>query len=1083
MPQPGDGTARRGAFPGGEVRGVEDDNRRVAAYGRSMRLLQTKWARALIIVAAVLAVYAAVGFWVLPRIARTQIVQRASERLGREVLLERVTFNPFTFRVSVANFAVLQPDGERLAALRSGTVNFDAWTSLFTGQWSFGEVQLDQPAMRLEIGPDGALNIADLLESRPGDGEDQPPPEIGIDDFAVRDGRFHVLDRSMPEAPFESTVEPINFELHSFSTAPDEAGNYRLTGRTEYGATFDWTGRISVAPFASEGEVAFGGWELPRYMPILRRWLAGEITGGVLDLAAQYRVAFGEQREVRLSNLTATAEGVAAQLPQHEEPSVQLARLSVELPQAQLLEPSAQIARVALDGLQVRVERLPDGSIDLAQLIKAGAATATGDPAGSAAGNAPPDATDLSVQLEVFELNSADVTFVDHTLDSPAEIRVQEITARARELSTRLGGPVPFEGSAQLAGEPGELRWQGEVTPQPLRASVEVNAQGVALPTVTPYVRQFAAVAITGGAATADGRVVVERPEAAANLQVRWDGDLTVAGLQMQSAESQERLLGWERLQISGSTAEVQPLRVAAREVRLQQPDVSLVLNEGGELNLVAILPDQAQEASDGTDPAGAEDSPPAEGGGAPFDLQVGLFAIEGGTVRLDDQSVAPPFEMRVTDWNLTLRDLSSTPDQQATVETTASIAGAPFTLRGRLNPFAEDVLSGSDVQAELQQVPLDLFEPYIARFLGYRVERGRLRGDFAYQVSGDQLSGTNHVVLDEFFLGQPVESPQAISAPIKLGLAVLRNREDEIELNVPVSGTLTSPEFSLADTIQSAFSNVLVRAATAPFSILGSIFGGAAEVDLSQIAFAPGSSSLTDAARATLDAMARALSERPALELRVEPAPVPSTDREALREQQLAQLIADERARLSTPAAEGESGTVTDEDALRSLYRQRVAGGAPRGEPEAGAPDASGGAEASGDAPTEDRPPWLVRVFRNLLGIGDGGGNEPEAGPEAVAQAANGASPDGAPALDEVRQAVRQTVELAPDAVEALAQARARSVVDFLTGGGVAENRITVASPAAPPEGGQPIVRFGLEEAAMQAAVESNRGVGGDDD
>jgi hypothetical protein len=102
------------------------------------------------------------------------------------------------------------------------------------------------------------------------------------------------------------------------------------------------------------------------------------------------------------------------------------------------------------------------------------------------------------------------------------------------------------------------------------------------------------------------------------------------------------------------------------------------------------------------------------------------------------------------------------------------------------------------------------------------------------------------------------------------------------IDLDIPISGDVEDPDFSLGPVIGRAIANVIVKAATAPFRLLAGLVGS--DEDLENIPFASGSSELTDSGRAVLGSLAAALQQRPQLQLRIVGSTDPAADRQALR-------------------------------------------------------------------------------------------------------------------------------------------------------------------------------------------------------
>jgi hypothetical protein len=158
---------------------------------------------------------------------------------------------------------------------------------------------------------------------------------------------------------------------------------------------------------------------------------------------------------------------------------------------------------------------------------------------------------------------------------------------------------------------------------------------------------------------------------------------------------------------------------------------------------------------------------------------------------------------------------------------------------------------------------------PYSGKFVGYTIEKGKLSFDLKYLINKRKLDSQNYIFLDQFTLGDRVESPKATKLPVKLAIALLKDRKGEIKLDIPVTGSLDDPKFSVWGIILKVLMNLIAKAATAPFSLLGALFGGGEE--LSYVEFDYGSTVITEQNMKKIDTLVKALHDRPALKLDIE--------------------------------------------------------------------------------------------------------------------------------------------------------------------------------------------------------------------
>ncbi|HXN79469.1 MAG TPA: DUF748 domain-containing protein, partial [Steroidobacteraceae bacterium] len=150
----------------------------------------------------------------------------------------------------------------------------------------------------------------------------------------------------------------------------------------------------------------------------------------------------------------------------------------------------------------------------------------------------------------------------------------------------------------------------------------------------------------------------------------------------------------------------------------------------------------------------------------------------------------------------------------------------------------------------------------------GYKIDKGKLSVDVSYKIEQRTLAAQQHFVVEQLQLGDRVESPDAVHLPLKIAVALLKDRNGVIDINLPMSGSLDDPHFSIGPVIWQAFINLIVKAATAPFALLGHLFGGGEHMNI--VEFAAGSAELDPPAKEQLASLVKALKERPQLKLDV---------------------------------------------------------------------------------------------------------------------------------------------------------------------------------------------------------------------
>jgi hypothetical protein len=165
---------------------------------------------------------------------------------------------------------------------------------------------------------------------------------------------------------------------------------------------------------------------------------------------------------------------------------------------------------------------------------------------------------------------------------------------------------------------------------------------------------------------------------------------------------------------------------------------------------------------------------------------------------------------------------------------------------------------------------------------------------------------------VDQFEFGDKVESKTATKLPVRLAVSLLRDKDGLIDLDLPIEGSLDDPKFRLGKVIWKVLGNLIGKAVTAPFSLLGKLLGGGSGQEFSSVDFADGRDAPDEAAKKKLDALAKALQNRPALKLEATGRTSGDKDREGLQRLRLERKV--KAQKLAALAKKGEAPSGVDE-------------------------------------------------------------------------------------------------------------------------------------------------------------------------
>ncbi|WP_148661612.1 DUF748 domain-containing protein [Roseateles chitosanitabidus] len=588
-----------------------------------------------------------------------------------------------------------------------------------------------------------------------------------------------------------------------------------------------------------------------------------------------------------------------------------------------------------------------------------------------------------SAQIGEIAVEGGQATLLDlatHVLaDEPARpIGVQELGIKVTGIDwdgRQLRKPLPVTVAATLrrpdatrrnAREVPKLRWEGQVALAPLKVNGRLSAEHLPLHWADPYLDP--SIGIHLQRAEGSVRAGFSFTQTPKGPDVQAGGELLIADLRLRQARLQdgqrrsaEDLLSWTGLKLAGLKLKLSP--GGAPDVTIQQAVLDdvyarLIVNEQGRLNLrdlrqteqgqavaavagtpAASAPVAVTVASATSAPGGAASAAQAAAAGEPpLRLSIGETRVNGGRVDFNDRFIKPNYSANLSELTGTLGAFSAGSAAMAPLQLKGKVEGTGLLdISGQLNPSGAPL--ALDITASATDIELAPLSPYAGKYAGYAIERGKLSTRVHYQIDpGGKLVADNKIVLNQLSFGERIDSPTATKLPVRLAVALLKDRNGVIDVNLPVSGSLNDPEFSVGGLVLKLIVNLLTKALTAPFSLLSG--GGGA--DMSQLEFQPGTAVLAPAAAQRLEPVAKALTDKPALQLSITGWVDPQAERRAAQAARLEDAMVAERRRelrrsqvtqvvsgASDAAADPATAPITLDDAQRTRLLKVVYDGA----------------------------------------------------------------------------------------------------------------------------------------------------------
>ncbi|MHC8323945.1 DUF748 domain-containing protein [Pseudomonas sp. GB2N2] len=832
-----------------------------------------------------LGLYSLLGFLILPGIALRVANQQLANYATTPASIQRIELNPFSLEVTLWGLVIGEPGKEQVGFERLyANLQID---SLWTKALHLSDIELDKPKTEILFGKDGKLNLLGLFkipasEPTPADPNAKPFP-MRIERIKLADGYVHFQD-ARPSEPIEFLYDKLDFELNNLSTLPEDNADMTLVAVGPGGGQIDWTGNFSLIPFASEGKLKVTDGKMKAFWPYVRDALPLDLESGVLNLSTDYKLNLSKETELLLSNVAVSVAPFAIKAPDGR-PLVKLERLDVTDTTVDLAKQQVVVGKIRSNKLETWAALEADGQLDWQKLFASqptkAAAKAKAEPVATpAAADSPKEPVAASkpwqVLLKDVQLRDYQVHLADRKAQPVVTLDLSPLNLDLQNFDSLNGSPFSLKLDTGV-GKQGKITANGEVNLAPVSAKLNVQTKDIDLRVAQSYINPFIRLELRSGMLGSDLAVNLKSTEP---LALSVTGRAQIDQLHTLDTLKTRDFLKWQQVVVEGLNYQHGD-SLSIDKVNLFQPYVRFMINDDRTTNIDDLL--IPQPADSGAKTAAAKPASKDK----PLGIHVGGIAINDGSANFADFSLTPNFATAVQQLNGQIGTIDSRQAKPATVDIKGKVDRyAPVTIKGAVNPF--DPMASLDIATSFKRVELTTLTPYSGKFAGYRIRKGRLNLDLHYLITKGQLKAENKVVVEQLQLGEKVDSPDATSLPLKLAIALLKDVDGKISIELPVTGDLNNPQFSVMPIVWQTLRNLIVKAAAAPFKMIGGLISGGGSEDLGTVSFAAGSSDLSKEAEASLVKLSQALKERPALRLEIEGTAAKSSDGPLIAEQRL---------------------------------------------------------------------------------------------------------------------------------------------------------------------------------------------------
>jgi uncharacterized protein involved in outer membrane biogenesis len=831
-----------------------------------------------------------------------------------------------TGNLVLTELAVEKSGGTPVGKIANLEVVFDS-IDVFNNKTTLKSIKAHGLELHLARNPDGILNTSDLVTPAPKTTSIEPktdskPLGYEVGDILIDSGTLYFIDETL-QRPYKTRLDNVRIAVKGLTNEPAKQADIEVSFESEAKERVSQTGKIQLVPFVADGKLDVENFKPGNLSPYYQDVLSMDIKEGSLDLSTRYRFETKDERSgLNFTDLNASLRTIRLDLPGQPTPLWQIESLAVK-------DASVDVAgkTVVIGALQGKtgngyVQRDKDGTLNYARIVKAQSSTPTvKEPVKK-------DETEWKVEAKQIALDSFKVDIDDRGAANPAKFTLSDLFVRIDNFSNAKNKPGKTRLRTRINNN-GVVRLNGTAGSNPVAAKLAVEAYDIDVLSLQPYLGDQVNFLLTGGRISTKGSFTLASA-GTGPAKANYQGGIELYDFASIEKSNKQDLVKWKNLGLHQFELSSEPLQVRIGEIDITDFYSRLIIGPDGKINLQNLTTPKEEEKKEEAAPPQANATPGPETSDTEKRVTIGKINLHGGNINFSDFLVKPNYSANLTDVQGTISELK--PEAPGDIDLQAKLDGAaPVDIDGKINPLGKELFL--DIVADARDIEMNPFSPYSGKYVGYGIESGKLSFNVKYKVEDRKLTAQNKIILNQLTFGEKVESPQATKLPVLLAVALLKDRNGVIDVDLPISGSLDDPQFSVGGIVLRLVINIITRAVTAPFALIGSMFGGgggASGQELSYIEFDNGRASLSQAAQSKIETLAKAMNDRPALRLEISGRTDPATDLEGLKRVSIERKVKAEKSK--ELSGKGEAPKSVDEvriesteypQYLRQVYRQ----------------------------------------------------------------------------------------------------------------------------------------------------------------
>jgi len=842
-----------------------------------------KNSKLLITISSILLIYTIIGFIAIPKIAKPQIEKIINDSITQKATIEKIEFNPFLLKFSAFNLKISDKKTTTFS-LEKLEIDFSLITSLDEKHINFKNLELKNPYINIIENEDGSFNLEKIIKPTKKEikEKDDTSTNIKFQVFKtiIKDAKIDFTKLEKNKKPYKFNISNFNYTFYDMGTFKNILASHSLQLDINNTSKIIINGGLRLSPFEMYGNAKIIDLKPTQFLSY-----KGDLLNFNIDDSANINLKFGykintkENLNLEIDNAIFNLDNL--NITKENNKLVSLKNLNIDKVNFDYPQNTLSISSINLNKLNSNIKINKNGEVNFSNLIN----NSTNNSNSKKNGKTTQKTIPFTIDLKQFTIKDSNLYYDD--LKNSLNLATNNIDFKLDNLNFKEDKLLLENG---LLSNARVIFNQGNNDIKIDKLSLDTKN----LELINNDIKLALAKLTISKLSMKDKKNKLNLNSSKTNISI-LDTSFVKNQIDIRKLLIKEpSILMVDKK--NNQTIKAKNININIDKIFQKNNQLKIVKSSIDKPNINITLGKQInkkEETIKVNTPKEIKSTKKSD-----FNFDIGPVKINNMKMTFEDQNLPIDFKTDVSELNGQFSRFNSSSSKPTKLKLEGKVDKYGYTkITGTVDINDIKLLTNTNIL--FKNIAIKNFTPYSGKFIGREIDEGKLNLDLKYNIKKSDLDATNSIIISDIKLGKNVESADAVNLPLELAIALLEDSNGVIDIDLPIKGNVDDPEFSIAPIVWKAFTNLILKAVTAPFALLGALFD-IDEEKLKTVQFEVGNSDIIASERESLDAIAKILKEKNKLAINIEPIYDEIEDKNALQIIKVNELIKKQMANYS---------------------------------------------------------------------------------------------------------------------------------------------------------------------------------------